>query len=405
MAMAHGVFYNIPFHGHMNTTLPLVAELTRRGDRITYYSSETFRPAIEQAGATFRGIDAFFSERTAVDENLVRFAYTLMHATQEILPGLLADARATPPDYILFDSLCIWGKCVADILRVPAIASITTLAWPHSLMQREIVVSLLATAPRYIQMVIAGRRELRKFNEIAGQLHETHHIPRVGLGDAGNNLADLNIVYSIKELQSWPNSFDERFIFVGPFLDNRSEAPDFPYEKLGDGPVIYISLGTVFNGQGDFYRLCFDAFANFDHRVVLSIGAKTDRHDIGPMPDNFIVTPYAPQLEILGRAALFITHGGMNSVNEGVYAGVPLLVIPQAADQFQIAQRVQKLGVGKTLQRDNLSAERLRRTAMAILAHPAFQQRSAALGATLRQAGGPPVAADAIASFKRAHGL
>ena len=92
--MAQGVFFNIPFHGHINPTLPLVAELTRRGDHITYYSSEAFRPAIEQAGATFRGIDAFFTEQTPVDANLVRFAYTLIHATQQILPSLLDEVRA-----------------------------------------------------------------------------------------------------------------------------------------------------------------------------------------------------------------------------------------------------------------------------------------------------------------------
>src|SRR5215467_14749447 len=59
-AMAKVLFFNLPAHGHTNPTLPLVAELVRRGEHVIYYSSEAFRPAIEQAGATFRGIDAFF---------------------------------------------------------------------------------------------------------------------------------------------------------------------------------------------------------------------------------------------------------------------------------------------------------------------------------------------------------
>ena len=87
-----------------------------------------------------------------------------------------------------------------------------------------------------------------------GSCTQTYHCSRVGLADAYNNLADLNIVYSIKELQAWPNTFDERFKFVGPFLDDRSEAAAFPFEELGDRPVIYISLGTVFNAKDDFYR-------------------------------------------------------------------------------------------------------------------------------------------------------
>src|SRR5262249_9555037 len=130
--MAKAVLFNLPFYGHVNPTLPLVAELTRRGEHITYYASETFRPAIEQAGATFRGIDAFMTERTPADENLVRFAYTLIHTTQKMLPSLLAETRANPPDYIIYDSLCVWGRCVAESLRIPAVASVTTLARPQS---------------------------------------------------------------------------------------------------------------------------------------------------------------------------------------------------------------------------------------------------------------------------------
>lgn len=399
--MANAVFFNIPFYGHVNPTLSLIAELTRRGEHITYYASETFRPAIERAGAAFRGIDTYFTERTAVDENLVRNAYTLIHAAQEILPVLLAETRANPPDYVIYDSLCIWGRCLAESLRIPAIASVTSLARPHSPLHPEVLAGTLSLLPSAIPMLVAGRRELRTFNAIAKRLQQTYHCSRIPLDGAYNNLADLNIVYSIRDLQTWPNAFDNRFKFVGPFLGDRGEAPAFPFEELGDQPVIYISLGTVFNAKPEFYRLCCDAFAGRPYRVVLAIGQQTDPQLLGEIPANFIVRPYVPQLEILRRATLFITHGGMNSVNEGLAADVPLLLIPQAADQFLIARRVQRLGAGKTLSRRHLSAALLRANAEELLTNPAFRQRSARLGATLRAAGGPTAAADAIVAFVR----
>lgn len=403
--MAQGVFFNIPFHGHINPTLPLVEELTRRGDRIIYYSSEAFRPALEQAGATFRGIDAFFTEQTPVDANLVRFAYTLIHATQRILPGLLAEMRADPPDYILFDTLCIWGRCVAEILRIPAVASVSTIARPREPMRREIAMAMLPMLPSSVRMLLEGRRELRKFNEVAGQLHATYHIPKMGIADAYNNLADLNVVYSTKELQAWPNTFDERFKFVGPFLDGLAQTPPFPFDELGEQPAIYISLGTVFNDREDFYRLCFEAFAGLNRRVILSIGSRTDMSRLGAIPANFIVRPFVPQLVVLRHAALFITHAGMNSVNEGLYESVPLLMIPQGADQFFIARRLQRLGVGKTLDASQLSADRLRSAAEELLANPLYHQQCERLSAALHQAGGPTAAADAIDAFKRRHTL
>lgn len=399
------MFFNIPYHGHMNPTVPLVAELVRRGDQITYYTSEAFRPAVEQAGASFRGIDAYFTEQTPVDANLVRFSYTLIDATQRILPELLAGVRAEPPDYILFDSLCIWGRCIAEILRIPAIGSVTTIARPHSSMHREVLVGTLRMLPDAIPMLLTGREALRKFNAVGRALHDQYQIPRVQLDSVYNNLAALNIVYSIRELQAWPNSFDERFQFVGPLLGDRGETEPFPFDDLGDRPLIYVSLGTVFNANDDFYRQCFRAFADSRYCVALAIGEKTDPRRLEPIPDNFIVRSFMPQLQVLRRAALFITHGGMNSVNEALFEGIPLLVVPQGADQFLIAGQVQRLGAGKLLRVRGASAANLRSAAEAILADPAYRQRSEALGARLHQAGGAMAAADAIDVFKRRYQL
>lgn len=403
--MAKVLFFNLPAHGHTNPTLPLVAELVHRGEHVIYYSSEAFRPAIEQAGATFRGIDAFFNERTYVDENLVRFGYTLIRATQEIIPAILSDVRADKPDYIFYDSLCVWGKCIAQILQVPAIASVTTLVPPPSFLHPEVLPSLPVLMPEMIRSVFEGRRELAKFQAITKQLHETYHIPRPHLSGVYNNLAELNIVYSTKQLQIYLQSFDESYKFVGPFIGRRPDAPAFPFDELGNEPVIYISLGTVFNDKGDFYRLCFEAFADLNARVVMSVGSKIDIARLGTIPSNFIVKPFVPQLQLLERAALFITHSGMNSVSEGLWAGVPLLMIPQAADQRSIAQHVQRLGAGKMLPKTKLNAQHLRTMAEEVLAQPAFQQMSTNIGASLRQAGGPPLAVDEIEVFKRKHGL
>jgi MGT family glycosyltransferase len=70
---------------------------------------------------------------------------------------------------------------------------------------------------------------------------------------------------------------------------------------------------------------------------------------LGDIPANCLVQQFVPQLEILQRASLFITHGGMNSVNEAHSYNVPLVIVPQTADQHLIAKRVEKLGAGKQL--------------------------------------------------------
>jgi len=135
------------------------------------------------------------------------------------------------------------------------------------------------------------------------------------------------------------------------------------------------------------------------YQVVLSVGHKTPLSSLGDIPPKFIVQNYVPQLEILQRANVFISHGGMNSVSEALYYGVPLLVIPQSADQPWVAKRVAQLGAGKLLPRTRATPGTLQRITGEILTNPSYAQASVHIGETLRQAGGYQCAADEIQRF------
>jgi MGT family glycosyltransferase len=106
----------------------------------------------------------------------------------------------------------------------------------------------------------------------------------------------------------------------------------------------------------------------------LSIGEKTRASDLGEIPENVIVKNYVPQTEVLKYTKLFITHGGMNSVHEGLYYGVPLIVIPQSADQPVIAGQVANIGAGIQLQMQGLTANQLRESAEHVLNQPSFHK-------------------------------
>lgn len=140
------------------------------------------------------------------------------------------------------------------------------------------------------------------------------------------------------------------------------------------------------------------AYTSLDSHPAL-YGTITPLGSLGAIPKNFVVQNEVPQLEILQRAALFISHGGMNSVSEALYYGVPLIVIPQAGGQTWVARRVGQLGAGKMLHRSKLHAHALRRLADKIIANPAFARASASIGASLRKAGGYMSAIDEIEQF------
>lgn len=389
-------FLNVPFHGHTIPTLPVVTELVRRGEQVTYYSSAEFRRAIEHTGATFHRFgDVAIFDGVGQGGGLVRLARILLEVTQEVIPALLPSLRANPPDCIIHDSLCVWGAYLARLLDLPAICFTTTFP-----LSPRLSVSLPPEERERLRATVEATPDLARFRALASELERTYHIPRPRLSDVFANPEPLTIVCTSRFFLPSGDCFDDRYQFVGPSISVRPDAPDFPFDALGDQPILYVSLGTLFNQQSHFYRLCFEAFGALDREVVMSIGSKIDPAALGPPPSNFIVRPSVPQLQLLQRSALFVTHGGMNSVNEALYFGVPLVVVPrEGADHIWVAERVQVLGAGKVLGAKELDAVSLRCAVEEVLTSASYREASERVGASLREAGGYRRAADAIQEY------
>lgn len=167
-------------------------------------------------------------------------------------------------------------------------------------------------------------------------------------------------------------------------------------EGVESVPQVYVSLGTTFNRAPEFYRACFEAFEGEPYRVLLSTGGREQ-----PLPDapaNVEVRAFVPQLEVLARAAAFVTHGGMNSANEALQFGVPMVVVPQRGDQYLVAGRVAELGAGLTIAPRDVTPERLRDAVGRVVRDPSFRARARALGRGLEEAGGYRRAAEHILS-------
>jgi len=214
--------------------------------------------------------------------------------------------------------------------------------------------------------------------------------------------SDLNIVYTSRLFQPCAETFDEHYQFVGPSMGARIESAEFPWEQVRHPVVVYASLGTLFNTDTGFYRRCFEAFQGEDCQVILSVGANVVPESLGPAPANFIVRAHVPQLEVLQRATAFVTHGGMNSVSESLYYGVPVVVIPQMSEQAIVGRRVEELGAGLFIGKDEVTAERMRDAVRRLLTEGRFRAQAGIVRESFQEAGGVGRAADAIIAFTRA---
>lgn len=123
--MATVVFFSLPTNGHINPTLPLAAELVRRGERVFYYALEEFQPVIEGTGAIFRGYGPDFPLRSGDNERpRLLDARVLSGASQWVTDRLLPEVMELDPDYVIHGAACRWGNSLAQVLRLPSVCFI-----------------------------------------------------------------------------------------------------------------------------------------------------------------------------------------------------------------------------------------------------------------------------------------
>jgi MGT family glycosyltransferase len=311
-------------------------------------------------------------------------AADLWRATVEVLPELLRSLQSDELDYLVHDSLCPWGKAAAEILGLPRACSTTTFALSSS----------MAFRAKHLRDLMPPTRSLKAygaFRSAAATLHERHEKLRPRLLDALVCDAPLNLVHTSDAIQPSAARFPQSHHFVGRrYLTGDA----FPNPTSADA-LAYVSLGTIFNENPAFYRICFEALSGFAGRVLISCGNTVDIDALGSLPSNMTLERSVDQLAVLRRAQLFITHGGMNSVHEALYFGVPMVLVPQAADQHMVAQRVGSLGAGINLGGEKLTAPNLANAVRQVTA-AGFAARSAELGATLHGSGGHIKAADLL---------
>jgi MGT family glycosyltransferase len=292
--------------------------------------------------------------------------------------------------------MCTWARPVLDEIDVPAVITKPTYASNEHF-------NLMARMREGLQKMPGAREMRQRMIALMTTPDKPSEHPLNNLVSVFSHAEELNIIFIPKEFQPEGETFDERFLFVGPSIAPRHEASDFPFDQLkSDRPLLYISLGSVFNNRPEFYKQCFAAFADQPWQVLLSIGKHVDPGTLGQQPDNFLLSTYAPQLDILPRTRLFITHAGTNSIMESMYFGVPMILIPQQPEQQMHARRVADLGLGVMLDTENVTAGILREAVGVVSNDEAYRERAQRMQQSVRQSGGYQRAADALIQFAEA---
>ncbi|TCS93834.1 nucleotide disphospho-sugar-binding domain-containing protein [Hazenella coriacea] len=369
------LFFMMPAHGHINPTLPVAKELVRRGEQVVYYTTEEFEKKIKEIGAEVRVIHDKFGIQMH-EENTNQFSTNV--SSPEVLiknlsrhikeaPQLIEQVKSEEVDGIVCDPMCLWGRTISEQLHIPRVLFYSGIVvTPDSPIFQYFSTSFDGEIPEVIKKMFIVKEE-------------------------------LNIAPILREFQPDSKYLDDQYEFIGPSIIKREQELDFPIEQIKDQPTIFISLGSVIHNP-HFNQICIDAFANTEWKVVMVSKTILENTNI---PPNFLINPFVPQLEVLQHSDIFISHGGVNSVMESLWFGVPLLLVPQSSDQPIVAARVEALNLGLVLDSNTLTVEQLREAVKKISSNLSLQRNVKEMQSTLQKCKGNIRGADVLQDYFR----
>ena len=351
---------NLPYAGHTNPTLPLAGELVRRGHRVTYVNAEKFRGKIEKTGAAFVPYRNFPDGRS--DGEIKRGCFRAAFDT--------AMSLAEPFDLLIYEMFFYPGVEIAKRKGIPCVRQFSQPAWSEETWKSAPAAFRISS--KLIDLQVLRKREARSMGFASSSLHDGILQSR----------PDLNIVYLPEQFQSCRSSFDSSWLFMVPAPSGVSAGVRIPWNEM-NAPVVYISLGSIISNRG-FCRECVRAFGNRPCSVILNTG-RVPVESLGALPENIHAFSFVPQLEVLQHTDVFLTHCGMNSVNEALYYGVPMVAMPFMNDQITNGRRVAELGLGKRVRSFPSRGKKLYQAVMEVYSDGGYKKKAAAFSAAIRQ--------------------
>jgi len=391
--------------GHLNTLLPLGDELRRRGHQVTVLSDAHAEAKTREAGLDFQAIADLEVDPKRAELTGLRALYRGISFFKRRVATSLRETplaiRKAGIEALLVDMSAFEGGTIAEHLDLPFITICSALvlyednsippvltdwtfnpAW-WARFRNQMTYWLLLLIARPVVSVIAHHRKLWNL-----PAYSCYNDCFSKLAIISQHVAELE--YPYRKLPSY-------FYFTGPFHNSTGRPnTDFPFEKLSDLPLIYVSLGTSRNRIKHLFQVIAEACVDLEAQVVISLGGGLEPEALPKLPGNPIVVKYAPQLELLKRATLCITHAGLNTTLEALSNAVPLVAIPLADDQLGVAARLTWVGAGEFLPLSRVTVLRLRQMIQRVLTNQSYSQNAARLQRAIRGSGGVQYAADVI---------
>jgi zeaxanthin glucosyltransferase len=376
--------------GHIFSTLSLARKLKARGHGVYYLGVADVEEMIRKQGMEFRPVlqdlmplgsaaklRTQFVEKSGpmeiFDEKQFFYFAPLLHG--KMLDGIVQEIE--PAVMLLtchryFEAIAIRYKYNLPVVLLNPIVRDEPRAQACQVVIEQLV--NVPGAPDLIDVLLAAGVTIRNFADVA------------------------NLILSMPELVFLPKAFElpdrieDRLVFyAGPEIDlDRAEDP-FCWDQLrSDRPLIYCSLGSQLDMKGEIsrrlIRTVIDAVTQRpDWQLVVSLGSRLEPQEFGPLPPHVHLSRWVPQMQMLARASVMITHAGVGTVKECIISRVPMLAVPLMRDQFSCAERIVHHGLGLRGDIEHIKTEELSSMLAQLIADDSCRKRVEAMSEEFRR--------------------
>lgn len=382
--------------GHLIPTFPLARRLGERGHRVLYMTLADAGDFVRENGFEFVPI---------LEDVFPLGSAKTLRAGSEKLKEAAALSKAEAED-AMTGKLALYEQYLAALVQSRPLAAIVEREKPDVFLTLSLFsLTALVLRFRFDLPVLLLTSYLREEPKAAFAQEVEVVLMRMRRGAAAffelmlsarpnaRRLADVSVeVLQLRELILCPEALEipragripepEVHYIEAPVEAERlsEKARSFPWEKLDPGKKLLLcSMGSQSyiadpEALSRFFRAVAEMAATLpDWQLVLASGGMVEEAELPALPADAVVARWVPQLALLKRAALMITHGGLGAVREAIAHGVPMVVYPLGRDQPANAQRVVHHGMGLSGALGEATAGGIRGQVLRVDGEPSFR--------------------------------
>jgi len=375
LAIMKVLVVSTPGSGHVNPLLPLVEAFLAGGDQVTVAAAAEAAPLVERTAARFvpagNSEGEWFGRLQArirgnpgdgiAPERINHYFLPRLFgeiATDDMIDDVVACGREFDPDLVLFETYALAGPLAADLLGVPSVHQLLSSIPDHGVM--ELVDD--AVSPLW--------------------------------GSFGRETPGYAGIYRGVTIEICPQSLESLRVPSGDRLMLQPAPLPRMAPQQSTPPLVYVTLGTFFNANLDIFRAILDGLADEPIAVVATIGTDQDPAGLGPVPGNARVERFIPQATLLPTCAAVVHHGGAGTTFGTLAHGLPQVVIPQGADNFDNAAMAERARAAVVLRPGEVTAPNVHHAVRRILNEPGYSEAAARAAAEIAAMPAPEAVAD-----------